>query len=123
VNCKLYVENFHNDNVKIVSLDTGQVSIQRVDAIPSPQLPYEADLKWFAVSIPTFALAHHERIVMLEAEIEAGRVVSVKNVSNLWFVSATNNDAGSFTGIYGDSLGNHESIEDAEVACQGRHLD
>ncbi len=110
VNCKLYVENFHNDDVKFVKLDTKQVSIEPVDAIPSPEPPYKPDLKLFAVSIPAFALAHNERIVTLEVEIRAGRVVSVKNIPDLWFVSATNNDAGSFTGVYGEPLADSAAL-------------
>ncbi len=110
VNCELLVENFHNDDVKFVKLGTKQFSFQPVERIPAPEPPYQPDLRWFVVSIPPLSLASNERIVMFELEVKAGRVVSLKNIPDLWFVSATNSDAGSFTGIYGETLANSAAL-------------
>lgn len=122
VSCKLYVENFHSDNVRIATLETAQVSVKPIDALPSPAAPYESDLKRFALSIPAFALAHDERIVMFEVELKSARVVSVHNIPKLWSLDVTNNDAASFTGVYGQALADSTALRNNDLAMLDRFV-
>jgi hypothetical protein len=124
VNCRLGVENFHSDDTRFVNFDTKQFSIKPIDRIPSSDPPYEPGLKRFALSVPPFALADHERIVMFEVEIKAGggRVVSLKNIPALWFVGATNSDSGSFNGVYGETLADSAALGKNDLSTFDRFL-
>jgi len=110
VNCKLDVENSHSDDISFINLETRQISVEPIDRIPSPDPPYESGLKWFALSLPTFALTGSERIVMFEVGLKNGRVVSVRNIPDLWSLGATNADAASFTGVHAEMLANSAAL-------------
>ncbi len=122
VRCKFYVENFHSDNVRIATLSTAQVSVQAIDTLPSPGPPYEARVKRYVVSIPAFVLADNERIVMFDVALKGARVVSVEKIPDLWSLDATNNDAASFTGVYGKALADSAGLRKNDFGMLDRFV-
>jgi len=110
VSCKLEVENSHTDDISFVNLATKQVSVEPIDRVPPPDPPYKPGLKWFVLSLPTFALAGNEGIVMFEVGLKNGRVVSVRNIPDLWSLGATNGDAASFNGVHAEVLANSAAL-------------
>jgi hypothetical protein len=122
VSCKLSVENFHSDDIRFTALDTAHVSIKRIDTLPSAEPPHESSLKRFALSFPAFVLADNERIVMFEVELKSARVVSVHNIPDLWSLDATNNDAASFTGVYGEALADSAALRKDDFAMFDRFV-
>jgi len=122
VSCKLEVENSHSDDLSFIKLETKQVRVQPINKIPSPDPPYKPGLKWFALSLPTFALSGGERIVMFEVGLRNGRVVSVRNIPDLWSLGATNNDAASFTGVHAEILADSAALGKNDLRLFDRFL-